>query len=225
MSVLQARSARGLSLPAYILETAACAITLAYSYRNSFPFFTYGENFSLSAQNALITLLIIAFPAHKQKSIIGILAGTLAIGALFYGLYSAPKELLSQLQGATIPLSILSRLPQILQNKRAQSTGNLASLTILLQVLGSLARVFTTVTEVKDTLMAIGSFVAFALNAIIGLQVLKYRSTNVHPVEIKAPIPVRAEPIYIREKTPPPVTPNHSRPSTPSSRKWSRKVD
>lgn len=45
IKISQARSAIGLSLPAYVLETLSYAISLAYAYRSSFPFSTYGENF------------------------------------------------------------------------------------------------------------------------------------------------------------------------------------
>lgn len=45
IKIAQAHSAVGLSLPAYVLETLSYAISLAYAYRSSFPFSTYGENF------------------------------------------------------------------------------------------------------------------------------------------------------------------------------------
>jgi hypothetical protein len=44
-----------------ILETASYAISLAYASRNHFPFSTYGENFFLTIQNVVITLLILYF--------------------------------------------------------------------------------------------------------------------------------------------------------------------
>ena len=76
MKIISSGSARGLSLSAYvscflgkteykadsqILETASYGISLAYASRNHFPFSTYGENFFLTIQNIVITLLIIFF--------------------------------------------------------------------------------------------------------------------------------------------------------------------
>ena len=46
---------------AQILETTSYAISLAYASRNHFPFSTYGENFFLTFQNIVITLLILYF--------------------------------------------------------------------------------------------------------------------------------------------------------------------
>ena len=54
-----------------VLETASYAITLAYAYRNDFPFSTYGENLFLSVQNVVITLLIIWFAPTAQKILSG----------------------------------------------------------------------------------------------------------------------------------------------------------
>jgi hypothetical protein len=48
-----------------ILETASYGISLAYASRNRFPFSTYGENFFLTIQNVVITLLIIFFSGSQ----------------------------------------------------------------------------------------------------------------------------------------------------------------
>jgi hypothetical protein len=66
-AVVTARSARGLSLPAYVLETLAYAITLAYSFKHHFPFSTYGENLFLTVQNIFITLLVIYYAPAAAK--------------------------------------------------------------------------------------------------------------------------------------------------------------
>ncbi|KAJ2970795.1 hypothetical protein NUW54_g12651 [Trametes sanguinea] len=70
--IVSARSARGLSLTSYVLETLSYAITLAYSYRNEFPFSTYGENLFLTPAIAphvihgLIFCLLLLFASHTQ---------------------------------------------------------------------------------------------------------------------------------------------------------------
>jgi uncharacterized protein with PQ loop repeat len=44
LKITSSRSAHGLSLASFILETLAYAITLAYSARSNFPFSTYGPS-------------------------------------------------------------------------------------------------------------------------------------------------------------------------------------
>lgn len=41
------------------------AVSLAYASRNAFPFSTYGENFFLTIQNVVITLLILYLSRSK----------------------------------------------------------------------------------------------------------------------------------------------------------------
>ncbi|PPQ93177.1 hypothetical protein CVT25_002837 [Psilocybe cyanescens] len=182
--IVNARSARGLSLPAYVLETLSYAITLAYSFRHQFPFSTYGENLFLTLQNTLITLLIIHYaPARSltrsrskpQKLAFASLA---TLGALLT-LYTLPTPTLSLLQLTTLPLSLFSKLPQIRQNYRAQSTGQLSAVAVLAQIAGCLARLFTTATEVGDTLVSAGFALALVLNIVLGAQMWMYWSDGV----------------------------------------------
>jgi mannose-P-dolichol utilization defect 1 len=65
--------------------------------------------------------------------------------------FLVPREYLLYLQAATIPLFSAGRVPQILQNFRNRSTGQLALLSYLLAFAGSLARVFTTLQQANNT--------------------------------------------------------------------------
>ncbi|KAH9990028.1 hypothetical protein BJV77DRAFT_1014677 [Russula vinacea] len=146
--ILRAQSARGLSLAAYILETSSYAITLAYSSRNAFPFSTYGENLFLTIQNV---------PNPVGKFITALLAILAAIAQL-----------------CTLPLSLFSKLPQIVQNYRARSTGQLSTFAVVSQIGGCAARLFTTAQEVNDPLMAAGFALALVLNLVVGIQMYAY---------------------------------------------------
>jgi mannose-P-dolichol utilization defect 1 len=232
--VVSARSARGLSLPAYVLETLAYAFTLAYSYRNQFPFSTYGENFFLTLQNILITFLIIAYAprsANKTSTLAVAAVMTAGVGAT---LYVAPLGTLAFLQLSTLPLSLFSKIPQIRQNYRSQSTGQLSVFAVASQVVGCLARLFTTAQEVGDSLVAAGFALALVLNCILGVQLWLYWGQDEHmrvesglnaPATEKLrmspayePVPWQAQSLSQRVATPPPQSPA-------GNRKWARKVD
>ncbi|KAH9480949.1 Mannose-P-dolichol utilization defect 1 protein [Psilocybe cubensis] len=177
--IVNARSARGLSLPAYILETLSYGITLAYSFRHQFPFSTYGENLFLTLQNILITLLIIHYaPTRSSQRSQKLITTTLATLASSFALYTLPTQTLSLLQMTTLPLSLFSKLPQIRQNYRAQSTGQLSAFAVLSQIAGCLARLFTTAQEVGDGLVAAGFALALALNVVLGAQLYIYWGEN-----------------------------------------------
>ncbi|KAI0247467.1 hypothetical protein BJV78DRAFT_1245472, partial [Lactifluus subvellereus] len=180
--ILRAQSARGLSLAAYILETLSYAINLAYSSRNGFPFSTYGENLFLGIQNIFITFLIILYnppPSSRQLSTAPNLTGRLltAVIAIFvagFTLFIAPASALAAAQLGTLPLSLFSKLPQIAQNHRARSTGQLSTFAVISQIGGCAARLFTTAQEVNDPLLAAGFALALALNLVLGVQMYAY---------------------------------------------------
>ncbi|KAG5642237.1 hypothetical protein DXG03_003361 [Asterophora parasitica] len=242
--ILNARSARGLSLTAYVLETLSYAITLAYSFRNGFPFSTYGENFFLTIQNAVITLLITFYTTAPSVRNSKLGAGAISIAVAGVSLYLLPPTSLAALQLATLPLSLFSKLPQIRQNARSQSTGQLSAFAVISQIAGCSARLFTTATEVKDKLVAAGFALALVLNLVLGAQLWLYwgqsgvdakkEKYELHSVEAEkekervSPAPVAAvhepapwqTPQHHRVATPPPRTSSAS-----GSRKWARKVD
>ncbi|KAF8996440.1 hypothetical protein BDQ17DRAFT_1284532 [Cyathus striatus] len=237
--ILKSRSARGLSLPGYVLETLSYGITLAYSARNQFPFSTYGENCFLTFQNAIITLLIIAYSSSTSKTMQFSVATAALVGA-FATLQSIPLDRLSMLQMGTLPLSLFAKLPQIAQNAQNDSTGQLSAFAVVSQILGCVARLFTTSQEVGDKLVAAGFALALVLNLILGAQLWIYWGKS------EAPAPVKVAARAVEPKTPEKVvekasvsayqaTPQSAthrvatpppRASTPSSgRKWARKVD
>jgi len=234
--VLKARSARGLSLPSYVLETLAYAITLAYSARNGFPFSTYGENLFLTIQNVLITLLIIHHaPApsltKRPDSKPRLIAALVVSASTAYLLTIVPAHVLALLQMATIPLSLLSKFPQIYENQRAKSTGQLSAVAVISQVAGCLARLFTTATEVGDSIVFAGFLLALLLNIVVGLQMIVFWGNDGEDKHTgRGPI--------IREKTSlesivvPPLSPLPSQPQPhitlqppPGGKRWARKLD
>ncbi|KAH8984450.1 hypothetical protein EDB92DRAFT_1887037 [Lactarius akahatsu] len=242
--ILRAQSARGLSLTAYVLETFSYAITLAYSSRNGFPFSTYGENLFLTVQNVIITFLITLYSASSQpltaapnptgKLLVAVLA-TFAVG---FALFAAPASALAAAQLGTLPLSLFSKFPQIAQNYRARSTGQLSAFAVVSQIAGCAARLFTTSQEVNDPLVAAGFALALALNLIVGVQMYTYWGRGVgqdSAAKVRDEISLgSAKEVYVREKVDVVVQPQSPLPqqathqhtqSAAYGRKWARKVD
>ncbi|WWD21693.1 hypothetical protein CI109_106179 [Kwoniella shandongensis] len=205
LKIVSSSSARGLSLSAYILETASYAINLAYASRNKFPFSTYGENFFLTIQNVIITLLILFFsgPGSVGSGLGGInakpltsrgngnagkvitgLVVTVASGFALWSERLCPMSLLSLLQAVTLPLSLLSKAPQIMSNIRHHSTGNLSAFAVFNALLGCLARLFTTKQEVDDPLIFWGFAGAALLNAVLAFQMIMYWNNSAEEKEL-----------------------------------------
>jgi mannose-P-dolichol utilization defect protein 1 len=224
--VLSAKSARGLSLSAYALETSSYAITTVYAQRHHYPISTYGENFFLSVQNVFITLLIIYYSqprlaASAQTKSAKLIAAAVLVTFGMYALYAVPTTTLQGLQILTVPLSVLSKLPQISQNYRAQSTGQLSAFAVLSQIAGCLARVFTTSTEVGDFIVLVGFLVALGLNLVLGAQMWLYWDKQQEDISLveqnSSVLPQQNKDDFIS-----PGTLSHQS-SLP--RRWARKVD
>ncbi|KAJ7162088.1 hypothetical protein C8R46DRAFT_1103436, partial [Mycena filopes] len=230
MLIVNAKSARGLSLIAYVLETLSYAITLEYSYRNEFPFSTYGENFFLTIQNVLITLLIIIYAPGKSDKTTNALMAALSLLLFLFGTSLLSLPHLALLQLTTLPLSLFSKLPQIFQNARAKSTGQLSAFAVVAQVLGCAARLFTTATEVNDSIVAAGFALALLLNLVLGAQLWMYWGRD-EVRERAVPVSVPAEKekaVKVTAYEPTPAAWQERAATPPPSsggRKWARKVD
>lgn len=177
LTILKNQSAQGLSLTSYLLETLSYFITLSYNLRQGNPFSTFGEILFICIQNVIIVSLI--FYYGRQLGLLGTVL--IGLGSLLYSLNNeqlVPAVLMSSLYAATIPLSLASKVPQIYTNFVNKSTGQLSVFTVVNYFAGSAARVFTTMTELDDTLMLFGNALATTFNAILVLQVILYWNKN-----------------------------------------------
>ncbi|KAM0750967.1 mannose-P-dolichol utilization defect 1 protein [Meredithblackwellia eburnea MCA 4105] len=178
IKIVSNKSAKGLSLSSYVLDTASLGITVAYNLRNGFPWSTYGENVFLLAQNVVITILITAFSSSSFR--LPILASLLilSVASSYYLSNLATIPTLQFLAASCIPLSLLSKVPQILTNFRNSSTGQLSAFLVFNSLIGCLARVFTTMTETGDNVLWWGFVLAAGLNAVLALQMAAYWSED-----------------------------------------------
>lgn len=229
-------------MPAYVLETLAYAITSVYNIRNAFPFSTYGENLFLTIQNIIITFLIIYYPTPLRRSsgsnssstTTSLFIAVLGMAVSAFALYVVPNETLALFQFGTLPLTLFSKLPQIGQNAKAKSTGQLSTFAVGAQILGCLARLFTTATETGDIILTLGFALALALNVVLGVQMYMYWGREGYGGEESVlgrpaggPVPIRSEKDWsaaLQEKVDI-VVPPQSPAVGPTGRKWSRKID
>lgn len=173
LRVLRRKSADGISILMYSLETLGTTFSAVYYARRAFPFSTYGESVIIMAQNIFLMLLIVRYQ-HLPRLPAAILAVLYLLSlAVLYSKY-IPLRFIMALQVCSIPILNLARLPQILLNWRRKGTGELSPVTLGLQLLGNVARIFTTVAQVRDPLMFAGICVATCFNSALFIQWLYY---------------------------------------------------
>merc|ERR1719204_2590460 len=85
-----------------------------------------------------------------------------------------PLTVLTMIQSMQVLISIMSKVPQIYENFKNGSTGQLSSITVFLFFAGSLARVFTTLQEAPDPILIASVGVAAFFNTVLFVQVIIY---------------------------------------------------
>lgn len=96
------------------------------------------------------------------------------LAASTFALSGASSTTMTWLAASAIPLSLSSKVPQIVSNARLGSTGQLSAFLVFNSLAGCLARVFTTATETGDRILWLGFVGAAALNAVLAVQMALY---------------------------------------------------
>lgn len=190
----KAALASGLSRDSVRLETLAQFIHVTYNKQQGNSFVNYGESLLLGLQNIALLALLEYYRLRKellQSSTLSDLAQirevlqasvkpvATIIGAILFVTKVAPKPLIEALQILIIPIGIAAKLPQIQRNAQLKSTAHLSEVTIGANVIGSLIRVYTTITNFKrgrsrDAVLLAGYLTSFVLNSVLAGQIYKY---------------------------------------------------
>ncbi|KLJ11174.1 mannose-P-dolichol utilization defect 1 [Blastomyces silverae] len=175
LKLLSSRSSAGVSFTSYALETTSLLITLAYNARQKFPFGTYGESALIAAQDVVVGVLVLVFSgqAPAAGAFVAAVAG-IVYALLFSGDTFVDQATMGYLQAGAGVLGLASKVPQILTVWKEGGTGQLSAFAVFNYLLGSMMRIFTTIQEVDDKLLLYGFMAGFALNLVLGLQMLYY---------------------------------------------------
>ncbi|KAL4162689.1 hypothetical protein PRNP1_003221 [Phytophthora ramorum] len=173
LKILGAKDVTGLTPSAFYMEAVLYLSSTIYNLLRGYPLTTWGENLVILAQNMLLVLVLWAFytPKIPMSTRFGLVVVFAAMAA---GMLSIPDEYQWLLASAGIPVSIVARIPQILSNFKQGHTGQLALITLVLNLGGSVARLFTTMQETGDPVQVAGFGVAILLNGTLVLQVLLF---------------------------------------------------
>ncbi|KAK0731332.1 hypothetical protein B0H67DRAFT_639738 [Lasiosphaeris hirsuta] len=173
IKLVRSQSADGISFLSYLLESSSYLISLAYNFRNGFPFSTYGETVLVLGQNVIISALVLNYGG--KTGLAGLFVAALA--ASFATLFSdqiLDMKTLGYLQVGAGALSVASKVPQIAAIWQQGGTGQLSAFAVFNYLAGSLSRIFTTLQEVDDKLILYSYIAGFSLNLVLALQMAYY---------------------------------------------------
>ncbi|XP_022069829.2 mannose-P-dolichol utilization defect 1b isoform X1 [Acanthochromis polyacanthus] len=176
LKLMGAKSAEGLSFKSVLLELLAITGTMAYSIANKFPFSAWGEALFLMLQTVTIGFLIQHYGGRTSKGLL-FLAVYFTLLVILLSPFTS-MSVVTCMQASNMPAIIIGRLIQAATNYQNGHTGQLSAISVFLLFAGSLARIFTSLQETGDTLMALTYVISSACNGIIALQVLYYWNSS-----------------------------------------------
>lgn len=193
--IVSKRSVAGLRPQMFLAEVLGGAVAAAHLAAQGLALAAYAELYFILAQNLIILALIASFrsdsrdsddakgegaggdgPRKKSSTTPASTTTAVALVALFASLASGvfPPSALARMYEGTTAVLVAGRVPQIVANFRAKSTGELSPATQALMSLGSLARVFTTAQEGADA-RTVGAYaVSAGMNWVILAQMVWY---------------------------------------------------
>ena len=129
LKLLSSKSAAGVSFLAYLLETSAVLVALAYNFRNEFPFSTYGETAMIAVQNIVISTLVLNYSGKSAQAALFVAGLAAAVAALFTeSIVSMPTLKILQASGGV--LGVASKIPQIVAIFQQGGTGQLSAFAV-----------------------------------------------------------------------------------------------
>ena len=173
INIYGTKDVEGLSPTSFYTEVPLVITNVVYNVLQGNPFSTYGENVFILVQNLVLVFMLWTYMSRESKPSVVTMIGILTFfAAVAFGSLQLPQSMWSLLPLSNLPLVLISRIPQIIQNFKQQSTGQLSGITTFLTFAGSLARVFTTIQEVGwDFSLLTGYFLGIATSGLLLLQV------------------------------------------------------
>ncbi|GBG31333.1 Mannose-P-dolichol utilization defect 1 protein-like 1 [Hondaea fermentalgiana] len=152
VNVLKYRSSKGLSLTSLYAQCVSLAAYTIYNVLRGTPVSAWAENLSVLVQNVILVCLVWYYSRAAVSEMVAATGGLAAMAAAMSALEEDQHWMLP-LTATVVGLSGL--LPQIIENHRNGHTGALSLISQTLNVLGVVARIFTTLQLAKDAAMLI----------------------------------------------------------------------
>jgi len=182
INVVKYKSSKGLSTSSLYAQCLSLSAFTSYHLLRGSPLRTWAENLSVLIQNVILVLLAWHYSRARPGAMLFVtsaLAGSVAV------MWSLPDDLLWTLPMASMSIGISGLIPQIWENYKNGHTGAQSIITQTLNVLGVVARIFTTLQLVKDSVvvlsLSVSSLFHFTLLAqIVWLRKATHEAMDAH---------------------------------------------
>eukprot|EP00850_Spirogloea_muscicola_P013830 SM000096S24859 [mRNA] locus=s96:173654:175979:- [translate_table: standard] len=171
--ILKNKSVQGLSAASFEMELVGFTIALSYCFFKKIPFSAYGELLPLLVQGLILVGLVYRF-SPKLGPLTWLKAGVYCAAAppLLSG--NVSEKVIDTLFACQHAIFFLSRFPQIIENFRNKSTGQLSFATSFMNLAGCLVRLFTSIQERAPATMVLGACLGIITHGTVFSQILMY---------------------------------------------------
>ncbi|NWS99406.1 PQLC3 protein, partial [Mionectes macconnelli] len=173
VAVLQAGSARGLSVSSLLLELAGFIVFLRYQIYYGYPLQTYLEYPIIIAQDVILLLCILHFYGKTKRA--------LFFAVIFWGVWymlTLRKWIIDLAMNLCTFISAASKLVQLWCLWQTRDSGEVSALTWSMSAYTCATRIFTTVVTTNDLAVLIRFITMLILNIWVTATILHYRKTK-----------------------------------------------
>ncbi|XP_048762061.2 solute carrier family 66 member 3-like [Ostrea edulis] len=174
LSVLNAKSTKGLSLSSVLLEEIGYSIMLTYNFAKNYPIASYLEYPVLVLQDFILIVAILHFDGLLKVKILPVffLYVFMCSGIAFRWF---PDVILTTAISSVTPLSFSSKFAQIKLLYTSKAPGQVSLATWSIVAYGATARVVTSYFLTGDPVVILNFCVAATMNVTISCMILYYR--------------------------------------------------
>lgn len=175
LNLLSTKSADQISIASLLLELTNYTVMTNYHYANGYSILTYLECPVLLVQEYILIFLVLKYLKKINTSSVLVAALYFAISSCF-ALQIVPKVVLTFLAPACTPISVSSKIVQLLVILRAKNADTVSPTTWFISAFTNLTRIFTIWMDSADLLL-LGNFTVNTIcSSSIMFSAIYYRS-------------------------------------------------
>nr|XP_003708523.1 PREDICTED: mannose-P-dolichol utilization defect 1 protein homolog [Megachile rotundata]XP_012153060.1 PREDICTED: mannose-P-dolichol utilization defect 1 protein homolog [Megachile rotundata]XP_012153061.1 PREDICTED: mannose-P-dolichol utilization defect 1 protein homolog [Megachile rotundata] len=178
LNLLLAKSADQISILALLLELTSYTVMTSYNYTNGYSVLSYLEYPVILLQEYILIFLVLKYlnKINKFSILISILYFSISIS---FALQLIPKTVLTILAPMCTPISVSSKVVQLLAIFRAKNADTVSPITWFISAFTNLTRVFTIWMDSADIILLANFIISVILSSSIMLSAIYYRWNKV----------------------------------------------
>lgn len=178
INLLFAKSADQISILALLLELTSYTVMASYNYTNGYSVLSYLEYPVILLQEYILIFLVLKYlkKINKFSILVTILYFSISIS---FALQLIPKTVLTILAPMCTPISVSSKVVQLLAIFRAKNADTVSPVTWFISAFTNLTRVFTIWMDSADIILLANFIISVILSSSIMVSAIYYRWNKV----------------------------------------------